>query len=106
MTASAPMTSKKRAELRSECNTLKPMVHLGLEGVTPALAKSLDDALRTHELVKVALNKTADVSAKDAANALAKRVKAEVVQVIGRTASLYRHNPDLKRKPGSPPPWR
>jgi RNA-binding protein YhbY len=33
-------------------------------------------------------------------------VKAEVVQVIGRTASLYRHNPDLKRKPGAPPPWK
>ena len=46
MTATPAMTSKKRAELRSECNTLKPMVHLGLEGITPALAKSLDDALR------------------------------------------------------------
>jgi RNA-binding protein len=107
MTPATPgMTSKRRAELRSECNTLKANIHVGLEGVTPAVQKALDDALRTHELVKVALNKTADVSAKEAANTLAKRVKAEVVQVIGRTASLYRHNPDLKRKSGALPPWR
>mgnify|MGYP003704770391 CR=1 FL=1 len=31
---------------------------------------------------------------------------AEVIQTIGKTASFYRHNPELKRKAGSPPPWR
>jgi RNA-binding protein len=56
--------------------------------------------------VKVALNKTADVSAKAAANDLAGRVKAEVIQVIGRTATLYRRNPKLKGKAGDLPPWR
>ena len=100
------MTGKERAALRSECNRLKPQVHIGQEGLTPALAKSLDDALRTHELVKVALNKSVDVTAKEAAETLAKRVRADVVQVIGKTASLYRHNPHLKRKKGAPPPWR
>jgi RNA-binding protein len=64
------------------------------------------DALRTHELVKVQLNKTAGVTATEAANTLAERVRAEVIQVIGRTASLYRHTPDLKRKAGGLPPWR
>jgi RNA-binding protein YhbY len=29
-----------------------------------------------------------------------------VVQVIGRTATLYRENPELDRKDGAPPPWR
>lgn len=100
------MTGKERAALRSECNRLKPQVHIGQEGLTPALAKSLDDALRTHELVKVQLNKSVEVTAKEAASTLAKRVRAEVIQVIGKTASLYRYNPDLKRKKGAPPPWR
>jgi RNA-binding protein len=100
------MTGKERAALRSECNRLKPHVHIGAEGLTPALAKALDDALRTHELVKVQLNKSVDVTAKVAADTLAKRVRAEVIQVIGKTTSLYRHNPDLKRKRGAPPPWR
>ena len=100
------MTGKERAELRSECNRLKPTVHIGQEGLTPSLATALDDALRTRELVKVALNKSVDVTAKEAAETLAARVRAEVIQVIGRTATLYRFNPELKRKSGAQPPWR
>jgi RNA-binding protein YhbY len=33
-------------------------------------------------------------------------VKAEVIQTIGRTATLYRKNPALKQKAGALPPWR
>ena len=40
------------------------------------------------------------------AERLAKETGAQVVQVIGRTATLYRENPELERKHGAPPPWR
>jgi len=100
------MTGKERAALRAECNRLKPTVHVGQEGITPSLATALDDALRTRELVKVQLNRAADVSAREAAATLAARVRAEVIQTIGKTATLYRHNPQLKRKAGAAPPWR
>ncbi|MDB4882294.1 MAG: hypothetical protein JWL95_1060 [Gemmatimonadetes bacterium] len=100
------LSSKERAELRAEAHHLSPVVHVGHQGLTDALRQTLDDALRTHELVKVALAKTTDVSAKDAAYRLAEQVGAEVVQTIGRTCTLYRENPDLERKQGAPPPWR
>ena len=100
------MTGKERAALRSECNRLKPTLHVGTDGITPAVVQALDEALRTRELVKVQLNKSAEVSAKEAANQLAGRVRAEVIQTIGKTASLYRHIPELKRKSGALPPWR
>ena len=99
------MTGKERAELRSECNRLRPTVHVGTEGLSNTLTEALDDALRTRELVKVQLNKTADMTAKEAARELAGRVRAEVIQTIGKTATFYRKNPQLKRKPGVPP-WR
>lgn len=99
------MTAKERAELRSECNRLRPTVHVGTEGLSNALTEALDDALRTRELVKVQLNQTADMTAKDAARQLAGRVKAEVIQTIGKTATFYRKNAQLKRKTGVPP-WR
>lgn len=100
------MTGKERAALRAECNRLKPLVHIGEDGLSGTLIAALNDVLRTRELVKVQLNKNAEVSAKAAANDLAKRVKAEVIQVIGKTATLYRLNPELKRKTGAAPPWR
>jgi len=100
------MKGKERAELRGEAHHLDPTVHVGQHGLTPTLIASLDDALRTHELVKVKLGKSADLKAKDAAGQLAAATTSEVVQVIGRTATFYRENPDLKRKKGDLPPWR
>ena len=100
------ITSKERAELRAEAHHLSPMVHIGHQGLTDTLFQAIDDALRTHELVKIALVKAADVKPQDAAHALAEKLAADVVQTIGRTCTLYRHNPDLKRKPGALPPWK
>jgi RNA-binding protein len=100
------ITSKERAELRAEAHHLTPLVHVGHQGFTDALLQTLDDTLRTHELVKVALAKTTDVKPKDAAHEIAEKLGADVVQVIGRTCTFYRENTDLKRKKGAPPPWR
>ena len=99
------MTGKERAELRAHAHHLSATVHVGQHGLTRALVNSLDDALRTHELVKVQLVKNADVTTKQAANELAEAVKAEVVQVIGRTTTLYRHNPELEHGKGTAPAW-
>jgi len=90
------MKGRERAELRAEAHHLDPTVHVGKEGISAALITSLDDALRTRELVKVKLGKNADVKPKDAAATLASATESEVIQVIGRTATLYRENPDLK----------
>jgi RNA-binding protein len=100
------LTSKERAELRAEAHHLSPLVHVGHQGITDTLVQTIDDTLRTHELVKIALARTTDVKPQDASHALAERLGADVVQTIGRTCTLYRENPDLKRKPGAPPPWR
>lgn len=99
------LTGKQRAELRAEAHHLTPMVHVGHQGITDTVLQSLDDLLRTRELVKVQLGKNTEVKPKDAAGDLAKRTKAEVVQVIGRTVTLFRENPELEWK-HDVPPWR
>ena len=100
------MTGKERAALRAEAHHLDATVHVGHQGLTPSLLASLDDALRTRELVKVKLAKQAEVKAKDAANALALATGAAVIQVIGSTTTLYRKNEELKSRPGDLPAWR
>lgn len=91
------LSSKSRAELRAQAHHLAVTVHIGHQGVTDAVRQTLDDALRTKELVKVQFSKNADMKARDAASDLARAVQAEVVQTIGRTATLYRENPELHR---------
>lgn len=100
------MKGRERADLRAEAHHLDPTVHVGQQGLTPSLISSLDDALRTRELVKVKLGKKEDVKPKDVANSLALATNAAVVQVIGRTATLFRENPEIEKKRGDLPPWR
>ena len=100
------ISARLRAELRAEAHHLQPSVHVGHQGVTPALIQSLDDTLRTHELVKVQLGRQVELGARDVAEQLAAAVHADVVQVIGRRTTLYRANPELRRTAGDPPPWR
>ena len=99
------LSSKDRAALRAEAHHLSAAVHVGQHGLTDAVRQTIDDALRTRELVKIAFGKNADVGAKESANEIAASLSADVVQVIGKTATLYRENPELKRKEGVPP-WR
>ena len=48
-------------------------------------------------LVKMQFSKNADVDVKDAANARASALGADVVQVIGRTATLFRERPEEEK---------
>lgn len=100
------LTPKERAALRGECNTLRALAHMGSEGLSQAFLAALDDALRTHELVKVQLPKQGEARPKAVAADLADAMGAEVVQTIGKTCTLYRHNPQLKRRKDGRPPWR
>ena len=97
-----PLSSKERAALRGEAHHLSASVHIGQHGLTDSVRQSVDDDLRTHELVKIQFGKNADLDVKDAANSLASGLGADVVQVIGRTATLYRENPELPKKEKKP----
>jgi RNA-binding protein len=100
------LKGRERAELRAEAHHLSPTVHVGQHGLTPSVIGSLDDALRTRELVKVKLGNKDDVKPKDVANSLALATNSAIVQVIGHTATLFRENPEMDRKRGDVPPWR
>jgi RNA-binding protein len=82
------------------------MVHIGHQGLTDTALGALDDALRTHELVKVAVARTLEATPRELARQMAESVGADVIQSIGRKVTLYRHNPDLWREPRTLPPWK
>ena len=84
------MTTKQRAALRSMCNTMEPVLHIGKDGITDNLVKQCWDALEARELIKVTVQKNAPYTAREACDALCERVHAEPVQVIGSRFSIYR----------------
>ena len=92
------MTSKERAALRAQANGLEPLFQVGKGGVGDTLIAQTDDALRARELIKLrVLTETSPLSPKEAAQTLAQKTGAEVVQVIGGVMVLYRLNPELHK---------
>ena len=47
------LTSKQRAHLRSLAHHLKPLLHLGKEGLTESTYGAVESAFNTRELLKV-----------------------------------------------------
>ena len=86
------LTSKQRAQLRAMANTLEPVVHIGKGDIGDNLIQQADDALEARELIKCRVLETSLLSPREAADALAKAARAEVVQVIGTKFVLYRQS--------------
>ena len=89
------MTPKQRAHLRKLSHKVKPIQQVGKEGVTDALVRSVEDAFRNRELLKVKLAESAPEDVREAGQAIAEGIEgAELVFTIGRTAVLYREHPE------------
>jgi RNA-binding protein len=86
------LDSAQRRHLRSLAHPLKPVVFVGEGGVSPAVLKALDEALTTHELVKIRLRQPADKKA--TARELARESASALCGVVGHTVVLYRPHPE------------
>ena len=93
------MTGKERAAFRAAANHLEPLFQIGKGGLSDALIKQTDDALRARELIKVkVLLESSPITPRETADELAAATGAEVIQVIGGVIVLYRESPELKEK--------
>lgn len=89
------LTSKQRAQLRSLAHSLKPIVHVGAEGVTQAVLASIQEAFNTRELLKVKVLEAAPDDARITGERIARALdEVHVPQTIGRTVVLYRPFPE------------
>lgn len=84
------ITSKQRAYLRGLANDDPAILQIGKGGLTENLCKTVSDALEARELIKLHLLENSGETPKNAANALAEAVGADVVAVIGKKIVLYR----------------
>ena len=84
------LNGRQRRRLRALGHHLSPVVQVGQQGMTPGVVSALEVALGDHELVKVKISADAPEGRHEAAEALAKETGAEVAQVLGRTALLFR----------------
>jgi RNA-binding protein len=91
------LTNKDRRYLRSLAQTLKPVVVVGKQGLTDALAGAVDRALDEHELIKVKFNDFKD-DKHALVQELEERTGCAVCTVIGHVAVLFRPHEDPEKR--------
>ena len=86
------MTSKQRSKLISLAMNISATVQIGKNGLTESVIEQISTSLEDHELVKIGVLKTADITAKSVIAEVAEALGAEPVQAIGNKIVLYRRS--------------
>ncbi len=85
------LTKPAKRALIAEAHHLHPLIIIGNQGLTKAVAAETDRALFDHELIKVRLPGSEDKANKALiAEELAQQVNAECLKIIGNIFILYR----------------
>ena len=93
-----PLTQEQKKQYKSIGHHLKPVLTVADNGLTEGDLAELERALGDHELIKIKVNILDRESRLEAIAELCKAGKAELVQVIGKMALLYRKNVNVNKQ--------
>nr|WP_297461087.1 ribosome assembly RNA-binding protein YhbY [uncultured Halomonas sp.] len=92
------LSQAQKKAFRSIGHHLNPVVTVAENGLSEGVMAELERALADHELIKVKIAVGERDTRRQAVEELATSSRAEVVQVIGKMALLYRNNPQANPK--------
>jgi RNA-binding protein len=84
------LTSKERAELRAQANSLETTLIVGKDGVTEAVIAEADKLLTAKELVKGKVLETAMMTAREVSDEICEATGADGVSCVGYKFVIYR----------------
>ncbi len=92
------LSSAQRKYLKGLAHSRDPVVQIGAGGISDPVVDAADQALETHELIKVKLARGEREQREKAAALIAQRTESHLCQIIGRVVILYR--PRVRSIPG------
>jgi len=92
------LTSKERAELRAQANTLETTLMVGKGGVTDAVIAEAETQLEARELVKGKVLEGAMMTPREVSDAICEATGADGVSVIGTKFVIYRFSQKLQEE--------
>ncbi len=87
------ISNKQRQYLKGLAHPFTPLVQIGREGISEGLIEMTKRELALRELLKVKIGNNSGLEKHFAAEELAKKTDSILVQLIGKTIILYKHNP-------------
>ena len=92
------MTSKERAALRAQANTIDTTLMVGKGGVSETLVAEAQKLLDIHELVKGRVLETAMMTPREVCDALCEATGAEGIQVVGSKFVIWRKSEKVEQE--------
>jgi len=103
-----PLTGQAARSLRALAHDLKPVVHVGKNGMNAEVAKAVEQALSDHELIKVKVLQECPLTPDEMGAELSAATRSDIAQRIGRIVVLYKPHPKKPKikvpKGWTPPP--
>ena len=93
----AELSGTQKKHLRGLAHHLKPIVHVGKNGLTDPVVASIEQALDDHELIKVRIVDPQGRK-KELAEEIAGRSGGARVGLVGNVVTLYRRQPDPEKR--------
>ena len=84
------LTSKERAELRAQANTLETTLMVGKDGVTDAVVSEAENLRTARELIKGKVLESALMTAREVSDAICEATGADGVSCVGNKFVIYR----------------
>ena len=84
------LTSKERAELRSQSNNLDTTLMVGKDGVTEAVIAEAENLLTARELVKGKVLESALMTAREVSDAICEATGADGISCVGSKFVIWR----------------
>jgi putative YhbY family RNA-binding protein len=91
------LTPAQRKVHRAEAHHLDPIVMVGSDGLTPAVKKEADAALKAHGLIKIRVFSDDRTAREAMLQSLAEELGAAPIQHIGKLLVLWRPIPEKER---------
>jgi RNA-binding protein len=85
------LSGKERNYWRKNAHSLNPLVHIGQNGPTEAVASAIKEALDHHELIKIKFQEFKE-DKRVISDQIADDLGAHVIGIIGNIAILYRES--------------
>ena len=88
------LTTSERRALRADAHHLDPVVMIGGDGLTPAVVKETDSALKAHGLIKVRVLGDDRAAREEIFTQLCDQLNAAPIQHIGKLLVIWRPVPE------------
>lgn len=88
------LTTSERRALRADAHHLDPVVMIGGDGLTPAVVKETDSALKAHGLIKVRVLGDDRAVREEIFGQLCDQLNAAPIQHIGKLLVIWRPLPE------------